>query len=179
MPARIILGDADLRRAVTRIAHEIMEATHGPQDLVLVGLHTRGVPFAQRIAAAISRFEGVTVPVGSLDFALHRDDLQRNGVRRQVRRSHIPVDITDKQVVLVDDVLYTGRSARAALDALLDIGRPRRVLFAVLVDRGHRELPIRPDFVGKNVPTHRSEQIRVQFVETDGQDQVMLVGQEG
>lgn len=178
MPTRVILTDADLRRAVTRIAHEIVEATRGTDDLVLVGIHTRGVPLAQRLADAIAGFEHTTVPVGTLDIALHRDDLPRLGVRPLVRRSAIPVDITDKQVVLVDDVLYTGRSIRAAMDALLDIGRPRRILLAVLIDRGHRELPIRPDFVGKNVPTARREEVRVQLREVDGCDQVLLVDSE-
>jgi pyrimidine operon attenuation protein/uracil phosphoribosyltransferase len=178
MPTRVILTDADLRRAVRRIAHEIVEAARGTSDLVLVGLHTRGVPLAQRLATAIAGFEQAAVPVGTLDIALHRDDLPRLGVRPRVRRSAIPVDIAEKQVVLVDDVLYTGRSIRAAMDALLDIGRPRRILLAVLIDRGHRELPIRPDFVGKNVPTARGEEVRVQLHEIDGCDQVLLVSSE-
>ena len=177
MPARVVLTDADLRRAVTRIAHEIVEATRGTDDLVLVGLHTRGAPLAQRLADAIAGFEGEAVPVGTLDIALHRDDLPRLGVRPLVRRTEIPVDIGDKQVVLVDDVLYTGRSIRAAMDALLEIGRPRRILLAVLVDRGHRELPIRPDFVGKNVPTARGEEVRVELREIDGGDQVLIVSE--
>ena len=178
MPARAILTDADLRRALTRIAHEIIEATRGGHDLVLVGMHTRGVPLAKRLAAMIAEFEGTAVPVGTLDIALHRDDLSRRGVRPPVRRSDIPVDLTDQQVVLVDDVLYTGRSARAALDALLEIGRPRRVLLAVVIDRGHRELPIRPDFVGKNLPTSRTEDVRVELAEIDGRDGVLLVDSE-
>ena len=175
MSPTVILTDADLRRALTRIAHEIVEATRGARDLVLVGLHTRGVPLAQRIADAIADFEGERIPVGTLDIALSRDDLTRLGVRPQMRRSEIPVDITDKQVVLVDDVLFTGRSIRAAMDALNDFGRPRRILLAVLVDRGHRELPIRPDFVGKNVPTARGEEVQVQIREIEGSDQVLLV----
>jgi pyrimidine operon attenuation protein / uracil phosphoribosyltransferase len=179
MSARVILTDADLRRAVTRIAHEIVEATRGAGDLILVGLHTRGVPLAHRLANLIADFEGVSIPVGTLDIALYRDDLARRGVRPIVRRSEIPTDITDRPVVLVDDVLYTGRSVRAALDALLDIGRPRRIFLAVLVDRGHRELPIRPDFVGKNVPTSRGEAIRVELTECDGRDQVLLGKTEG
>lgn len=138
-------------------------------------MHTRGVPLARRLAAIIEGFEGRSIPVGTLEIALHRDDLGRLAAPPRMRRSEIPVDITEKQVVLVDDVLYTGRSVRAAMDALLDIGRPRRILLAVLVDRGHRELPIRPDFVGKNVPTSRGEQVRVELVETDGIDQVLLV----
>jgi pyrimidine operon attenuation protein/uracil phosphoribosyltransferase len=176
--ARTLLTDADLRRALTRIAHEIVEATRGTRDVVLVGLHTRGVPLAQRLAEAIEGFEGERIPVGTLDIALHRDDLGRLGVRPRVRRSEIPVDINERQVVLVDDVLFTGRSIRAAMDALLDIGRPRRILLAVLIDRGHRELPIRPDFVGKNVPTARDEEVRVELRETDGCDQVLLLQSE-
>src|SRR5262245_55499687 len=179
MSARVLLTDADLRRAVTRIAHEIVEATRGSEELVLVGLHTRGVPLAQRPADAIASFEDARVPVGTLDIALHRDDLSRLGVRPRIHRTQIPVDITDKQVVLVDDVLYTGRSIRAAMDALLEIGRPRRILLAVMVDRGHRELPIRPDFVGKNVPTARGEEVRGELSETDGHDRVLLVDAEG
>jgi len=176
---RTILTDVDLRRALMRVAHEIAEATRGTRDVVLVGVHTRGVPLAHRLADAIAGFEGESVPVGTLDIALYRDDLSRLGVRPLVRRSEIPVDITDKQVVLVDDVLYTGRSIRAAMDALLDIGRPQRIFLAVLVDRGHRELPIRPDFVGKNVPTARDEEVRVELRETDGRDQVLLMHAEG
>jgi pyrimidine operon attenuation protein / uracil phosphoribosyltransferase len=176
---RVILTDADLRRALTRIAHEIVEATRGARDVVLVGLHTRGVPLAHRLAAFIEGFEHERIPVGALDIALHRDDLARLGVAPRVRRSEIPVDITDRQVVLVDDVLFTGRSIRAAMDALLDIGRPRRIMLAVLIDRGHRELPIRPDFVGKNVPTARGEAIQVELQETDGRDQVLLLQAEG
>jgi pyrimidine operon attenuation protein/uracil phosphoribosyltransferase len=176
---RVILSDVDLRRALTRIAHEIVEATRGTRDVVLVGLHTRGVPLAERLAVAIEGFEHELIPVGTLDIALHRDDLARLGTRPRMRRSQIPVDINDKQVVLVDDVLFTGRSIRAAMDALLDIGRPRRIMLAVLVDRGHRELPIRPDFVGKNVPTARGEEIQVELNETDGRDQVLLLHSEG
>jgi pyrimidine operon attenuation protein/uracil phosphoribosyltransferase len=171
----VILNDADLRRALTRIAHEIVEATRGTRGVVLVGLHTRGLPIAQRLAGIIEGFEGERVPVGALDIALYRDDLSRLGLRPRMRRSEIPVDVSDAQVVLVDDVLFTGRSIRAAMDALNDFGRPRRILLAVLVDRGHRELPIRPDFVGKNIPTARGEEIKVQLAETDGRDQVLLV----
>lgn len=179
MSAKLIMSDVDLRRAITRIAHEIVENTRGVEDLVLIGIHTRGVPLAKRIAAAIQGFEGETVPVGALDIGPYRDDLPSLGARPRLQRSHIPGDITGKRVVLVDDVLYTGRSARAALDALTDFGRPRRILLAVLVDRGHRELPIRPDFVGKNLPTARSEEVQVQLREVDGVDQVLLVSSEG
>jgi pyrimidine operon attenuation protein/uracil phosphoribosyltransferase len=173
---KVIMAAPDLRRAITRIAHEIVETARGTDRLVLGGLHTRGAPLARRIATAISGFEGRDVPVGALDIGPYRDDLGALGARPRLQRSHIPADIAGKQVVLVDDVLYTGRTARAALDALTDFGRPQRILLAVLVDRGHRELPIRPDFVGRNLPTSRVEQIQVQLEETDGIDQVLLVG---
>lgn len=179
MAVKVILTDADIRRALTRIAHEIVENTRGTRDLVLVGLYTRGVPLAERLARTIESFEGERVPVGSLDISLYRDDLPTLGPRARLQRSSIPTDITDKRVVLVDDVLYTGRTARAALDALTDFGRPRRILLAVLVDRGHRELPIRPDFVGKNLPTSRHEEVQVQLVETDGLDRVLLLNHAG
>lgn len=179
MTARVIMNDMDMRRAITRIAHEIVENTRGTGNLVLVGLHTRGAPLAARLATTISRFEGEAVPVGALDIGPYRDDLGSLGVRPRLHRSEIPVDITGKRVVLVDDVLYTGRSARAALDALTDFGRPQRILLAVLVDRGHRELPIRPDFVGKNLPTARREEVQVQVEEIDGIDQVLLLSAEG
>ena len=174
MSPRVILSDADLRRALTRIAHEVVESTRGTRDVVLVGLHTRGAPLAERLAAAIEGFEGEHIPVGTLDIALHRDDLARLGTPPRMRRSQIPVDINDKQVVLVDDVLFTGRSIRAALDALLDYGRPARVRLAVLVDRGHRELPIRPDFVGTNIPTAMGQDVQVRIAEIDGEDGVYL-----
>jgi pyrimidine operon attenuation protein/uracil phosphoribosyltransferase len=173
---KVIMAAPDLRRAITRIAHEIVETARGTEALVLVGIHTRGVPLASRLAGAISGFESQDVPVGALDIGPYRDDLPALGARSRLQRSHIPIDIAGKQVVLVDDVLYTGRTIRAALDALTDFGRPRRILLAVLVDRGHRELPIRPDFVGRNLPTSHVEQIQVQLEETDGIDQVLLVG---
>jgi pyrimidine operon attenuation protein/uracil phosphoribosyltransferase len=179
MAVKVILTDVEIRRALTRIAHEIVENTRGTRDLVLVGLYTRGVPLAERLARTIESFEGERVPVGSLDISLYRDDLPTLGPRARLQRSSIPTDITDKRVVLVDDVLYTGRTARAALDALTDFGRPRRILLAVLVDRGHRELPIRPDFVGKNLPTSRHEEVQVQLVETDGLDRVLLLNHAG
>ncbi len=162
-----VLDVDDVRRALIRIAHEIVERNHGPGDLVLVGLYTRGPAIAHRLAAAIEQFEGVSVPVGALDVAFYRDDI---GLRRiqPLGPTQIPVDITGRVVVLVDDVLYTGRTARSALDALTELGRPRAVQFAVLVDRGHRELPIRADFVGKNLPTADTEDVRVQLTEIDG-----------
>jgi pyrimidine operon attenuation protein/uracil phosphoribosyltransferase len=161
-----------------RIAHEILEAHRGSRDLVLIGMRTRGVPLAERLAAAIEGIEGEKVPVGALDISFYRDDLPTRGPSLQVAPSEIPTDITGKRIVLVDDVLYTGRSIRAALDAVTDFGRPTRIQLAVLVDRGHRELPIRPDYIGKNIPTSRLEEIRVRLVETDGKDEVAIVEEE-
>ena len=163
-----VFDDADLRRALTRIAHEIVERNHGPDDVVLVGLYTRGVALAQRIAAAIASFEGSAPSVGTLDIAFYRDDIGLRPVA-PTGPTEVP-DVAGKVAVLVDDVLFTGRSARAALDALLELGRPRAVQLAVLVDRGHRELPIRADYVGKNLPTRVSEDVRVRLAEVDGVD---------
>ena len=162
-----VLDAADLRRAHTRIAHEIVERNHGADEVVLVGLYTRGLAIARRIAAAIAEFERVDVPVGALDVAFYRDDIGLRSVH-PVGPTEIPVDVTGKVVVLVDDVLFTGRTVRAALDALTELGRPRAVQLAILVDRGHRELPIRPDFVGKNLPTRVGEDVRVRLEEVDG-----------
>ena len=175
MPEAIVMSADDIRRAIVRVAHEIVEQNRGCQDLMLVGMRTRGVPLAQRIAEAIREFEGEEVPVGALDIGLYRDDLPERGVAVEIKPSELPEDIADKRVVLVDDVLYTGRSIRAALDALIDYGRPQRIQLAVLVDRGHRELPIRADFVGKNIPTSRQDEVVVQLEETDGIDQVLAV----
>jgi pyrimidine operon attenuation protein/uracil phosphoribosyltransferase len=163
-----VFDEADLRRAVTRVAHEIVERNHGGQRVVLVGLYTRGVALAQRLAAAIASFEGVDVPVGMLDVAFYRDDIGLRPIA-PLGPTEVP-DISGRIVVLVDDVLYTGRTARAALDALLELGRPEAIQFAVLVDRGHRELPIRADYVGKNLPTKHAEDVRVRLVEVDGSD---------
>ncbi|HKH26520.1 MAG TPA: bifunctional pyr operon transcriptional regulator/uracil phosphoribosyltransferase PyrR [Acidimicrobiia bacterium] len=168
----------DLRRANTRIAHEIVERNHGATDVVLIGLYTRGVAIARRLAEAIERFEGVAVPVGSIDVAFYRDDI---GLRRiqPLGPTEVPVDITGRVVVLVDDVLFTGRTARAALEAVTDLGRPRAVQVAVLVDRGHRELPIRADFVSKNLPTKVAEDVRVRLHEVDdGDDGIEIWGPE-
>ena len=173
---RGILSPDEIRRALTRIAHEVLESNRGATDLVFVGLHTRGVPLAQRLSGLIAKFEGAAPPVGSLDIAPYRDDLSRS--RPRMRPTDIPVSIDGRPVVLVDDVLYTGRSIRAALNALTDFGRPSRVQLAVLIDRGHRELPIRPDYVGKNVPTARGEEVRVLLSETDDRDGVLLVRSE-
>ena len=174
MPETLLLSADDVRRVIVRIAHEIVEQNRGCQDLILVGMRTRGVPLAQRIAAAIRDFEGEEVPVGALDIGLYRDDLPTRGTGVAIRPSELPEDIAGKRVVLVDDVLFTGRSIRAALDALIDYGRPQRIQLAVLVDRGHRELPIRADFVGKNIPTSREDEVLVQLEETDSIDQVLV-----
>jgi pyrimidine operon attenuation protein/uracil phosphoribosyltransferase len=161
-----VLDADDLRRAHTRIAHEIVERNHGADGVVLAGLYTRGLAIAHRLAAAIEEFEHVAVPVGALDVAFYRDDIGLRPVQ-PLGPTEFPVDIGGKVVVLVDDVLATGRTVRAALDALTELGRPRVVQLAILVDRGHRELPIRPDFVGKNLPTRLGEDVRVRLVETD------------
>jgi pyrimidine operon attenuation protein/uracil phosphoribosyltransferase len=163
----------DIRRAITRIAHEIVEHNRGTDGLVFVGMRTRGVPLAHRIARAIREFEGVDVPCGSLDVSLYRDDLARRGATVTIQPSDLP-EVAGKRVVLVDDVLYTGRTVRAALDALIDYGRPGRIMLAVLVDRGHRELPIRADFVGKNIPTSRADDVQVRLDECDGEEYVRV-----
>jgi pyrimidine operon attenuation protein/uracil phosphoribosyltransferase len=169
-----ILSKDGLDRSLRRIAHEILERNAlSLEGLALVGVLTRGVPLARRIAENVRHFEGLEVPVGALDITLHRDDREERGEYPEVRGSHVPFDVTGKTVVLVDDVLYTGRTARAAMDALLELGRPAAVRLAILVDRGHRELPIRADHVGKNVPTSREESVRVRLVETDGEDGVI------
>ena len=169
-----VLEAPEVNRALRRIAHEILEATKGAEDLALVGIHTRGIPLAQRLSELITRFEGNRPELGQLDITLYRDDLTEQGRAPVVRETVIPFDVSGRRIVLVDDVLYTGRTARAALDALSDLGRPGRVYLAVLVDRGHRELPICPDFVGKNLPTSRKEVVKVKLVETDGEDAVEL-----
>src|ERR687885_479638 len=169
-----LLGADDIRRALARLAHEVVERNHGVDGLVLVGLRTRGVPLARRLQRLIAEFEGVVVPMGELDVTLYRDDVQQ-GPPRSLSPTSIPVDINDQTVILVDDVLYTGRTARAALDALVDLGRPRAIQLVCLVDRGHRGLPIRPDYVGKNVPTGHDEKVAVRLEEIDGLDEVVLM----
>jgi pyrimidine operon attenuation protein / uracil phosphoribosyltransferase len=171
---KTVLGSDEIRRALTRIGHEILERTDGGSDVVLLGIPTRGVPLARRLAARLADTEGVEVPVGSLDITLYRDDLRLRPARTLGRTDVPDAGIDGMVVVLVDDVLYSGRTVRAALDALNDIGRPRAVQLAVLVDRGHRELPIRPDYVGKNLPTAKRELVRVLLTEIDGEDAVTL-----
>jgi pyrimidine operon attenuation protein/uracil phosphoribosyltransferase len=168
---RVMEGD-DVRRALTRIAHEIVERAHGVERLVLVGIANRGDDLARRLAAELARIEGADVPVGILDITFYRDDIGLIAEAPQVRETRIPFDVTGRTVVLVDDVLFTGRTVRAAMDALMDLGRPRRIQLAVLVDRGHRELPIRADYVGKNLPTKVDDDVRVLLVELDGRDAV-------
>ncbi|MFC2004106.1 bifunctional pyr operon transcriptional regulator/uracil phosphoribosyltransferase PyrR [Chloroflexota bacterium] len=175
MTKKIIMTAEDIRRSLARVAHEIIEQNKTTKHLVLVGMRTRGVPLARRLAANMEDFEGLTIPVGALDFSLYRDDLSSLNKQPTVQRTDIPVNIDGKSVVLVDDVLYTGRSTRAAMDALIDRGRPQSIQLAVLVDRGHRELPIRADYVGKNMPSSRHEEIQVQLVETDDVDEVIIV----
>jgi pyrimidine operon attenuation protein/uracil phosphoribosyltransferase len=171
---KAVLDAADIGRAVTRIAHEILERTRGAEGVVLLGIPTRGVPLAARLAACIRQVEGHPVPAGSVDITMYRDDLRLRPARALGPTNLPPDGIEGKTVVLVDDVLYSGRTVRAALDALNDLGRPRAVRLAVLVDRGHRELPIRADYVGKNLPTSRQQVVRVLLSETDGQDAVLL-----
>jgi len=178
VPSSPYLGPEEIARTVRRLGHEIVENNRGTENLVIVGLLSRGYPLARRLAEAIREFEGVSVPVGALDIGLYRDDVTRRSAPPPVRPSEMPVSIDGKTVVLVDDVLFTGRSIRAALDALLDYGRPARVRLAVLIDRGHRELPIRPDFVGKNIPTALIQKVQVRLQEVDGEDAVYVFGEE-
>jgi pyrimidine operon attenuation protein / uracil phosphoribosyltransferase len=172
MNDRQVMDQDEMRRAITRIAHEILERNHGAQDLALVGILRRGAPLADRLSTLIQQIEGVTVPVGRLDIALYRDDYPER--RPAVGRTDIPFDITGKHIVLVDEVVYTGRTVRAAITALIDHGRPADIQLAVLLDRGHRELPIRPDYVGKNIPTARTEHVDCRLREVDGEDAVFI-----
>jgi pyrimidine operon attenuation protein/uracil phosphoribosyltransferase len=174
MPAKIIMTREDIRRTLARIAHEIIERNKVIEQVMLIGMHTRGVPLAKRLAASIESFAGVKVPVGALDISPYRDDLSSLNPQPVVKKTDIPADIGGRVIVLVDDVLFTGRSTRAAMDALIDLGRPRLMQLAVLVDRGHREMPIRADYVGKNIPSSRHEDIQVRLEETDGRDEVAI-----
>jgi len=172
--------DADrMSRALTRIAHEILERNRGAGELALVGIRTRGVPLARRLARALKEINGVDVPTGALDITLYRDDLMRSAVGPQpvIRRTEVSFSIDDRKILLVDDVLYTGRTIRAALDALIDFGRPRAIQLVVLVDRGHRELPIKADYVGKNLPTSLRQSVQVRLQEIDGVDEVLVEGE--
>ena len=175
----MIMDEAALRRAMARITHEIIERNRGAEELCLLGVKRRGVPLAAMLAENIRRFEGVDVPLGYIDITLHRDDLSDTDKRNAADECHIPCDIRQKTVILVDDVLYTGRTARAALEAVFANARPRAVQLAVLIDRGHRELPIRPDYVGKNVPTSKSERIAVAVPELDGEIGVYICDTDG
>lgn len=170
-----VLMDADaMRRAIVRISHEIIEKNKGVEDVVLVGIHSLGVPLAERIAVAIEKIEDVKVPVGMVDITMYRDDLSSLSYNPVVHSTQIDVDLSGKTVILVDDVLFTGRTIRAALDAIIDMGRPKAIQLAVLIDRGHRELPIRADFTGKNIPTSRKEDVRVSLVEELDVDEVVI-----
>lgn len=171
----LLMGADDVRRAIARIAHEIVERDRDPSALAIVGIRSRGDALAARLREEIKRNEGVEVPLGAIDITLYRDDLTRIGYAPVVRRSELGFSVDDRVVVLVDDVLFTGRTIRAAMDALVDYGRPRAIRLAVLVDRGHRELPIRPDHVGKNVPTAPGDDVRVRLAEMDGHDEVEVV----
>jgi pyrimidine operon attenuation protein/uracil phosphoribosyltransferase len=175
MLIKVIMTAEDIRRTIARISHEIIERNKSLSDIILVGMRTRGVPLANRLAANIKAFEGTDIPVGALDISLYRDDLDSLDLKPVINSTQIPVSIDGKSIVLVDDVLFTGRSSRAAMDALIDLGRPSTIQLAVLVDRGHRELPIRADYIGKNIPSARSEEIKVDLTETDGLDQVAIL----
>ena len=173
-PPRVVMHSADIARALARISHEILESNRGPEGLVVLGIPTRGVTLADRVGALVSEFGGAPVPVGALDVTMYRDDLHRNPTRAPHPTQIPPGGIDGRVVVLVDDVLFSGRSIRAALDALQDIGRPAAVRLAILVDRGHRDLPIRPDFVGKNLPSARDERVNVRLAEVDGVEEVTI-----
>ncbi|SMB93283.1 pyrimidine operon attenuation protein / uracil phosphoribosyltransferase [Desulfonispora thiosulfatigenes DSM 11270] len=171
---RIIMDKAAVNRSLTRIAHEIIEKNKGVEDIIIVGIYRRGVSLAERIVKRIKEIEGKDIKMGKLDITLYRDDLTTLGDQPIVRGTEIPFDIVGKKIILVDDVLYTGRTVRAALDAVMDLGRPELIQLAILVDRGHRELPIRADFVGKNIPTSKNEVINVKLEEVEGVDEVIL-----
>ena len=173
MPKKEVVDAVTMKRALTRISYEIIERNKGIQDIVLVGIKTRGIYIAQRIAERLKQLEDIDVPVGELDITLYRDDV-KDMEEPELHSSDVPVSIEGKEVILVDDVLYTGRTIRAAMDAVMDLGRPRKISLAVLVDRGHRELPIRADYVGKNIPTSKTEEIIVEMEERDGADRIMI-----
>lgn len=170
----VIMNEQEMMRAIKRMAHEVLEANGGVQDLVILGVQRRGVPLAAMLQEAIKNVEGAEVPMGAIDITFYRDDLSKLGPSPKVATTEMPFDVTDKSVILVDDVLYTGRTVRAALDVIIDWGRPRAIQLAVLIDRGHRELPIRPDYVGKNVPTSQKEVIKVKVAEFDEKAEVVV-----
>ena len=174
----VVMDAERMSRSLARIAHEILERNRGIEELAFVGIRTRGVPLAKRLAHSVGEISNSEIPTGALDITLYRDDLMRHAVGAQpfVRRTEIPFSIDEKRILLVDDVLYTGRTIRAALDALIEFGRPRAIQLVVLVDRGHRELPIKADYVGKNLPTSPEESVQVRLLEIDGQDEVVLEG---
>jgi len=173
MPKKEVVDAVTMKRALTRISYEIIERNKGIQDIVLVGIKTRGIYIAQRLAERLKQLEDIDVPVGELDITLYRDDV-KDMEEPELHSSDVPVSIEGKEVILVDDVLYTGRTIRAAMDAVMDLGRPRKISLAVLIDRGHRELPIRADYVGKNIPTSKTEEIIVEMEERDGADRIMI-----
>ncbi len=173
-----VMDEENIRRSLYRLSHEITEHNKGTSDLILVGIRSRGVPLANRLADFIKQAEGISVPVGILDITFYRDDLSLIASQPVIHRTEMPVNISNKKIILIDDVLFTGRTVRAALDALMDLGRPACIQLAVLIDRGHRELPIRADFVGKNVPTAKREGVQVKLLETDGEDRVVIIENE-
>ncbi len=175
MAEKILMSYVDMDRALTRIAHEIVERNNGAEQVILVGIFTRGFPLARRLANNIKTLENIEVPVGSLDINLYRDDLFSMDLKPVVHKTNLPFNIANKNIVLIDDVFYTGRSIRAAMDAIMDLGRPSTIQLAVLVDRGHRELPIRADYVGKNIPTSKQEEIKIYVSEIDGVDKVSIL----
>lgn len=170
----LLMDDAAVKRALTRIAHEIVEKNKGLSNVVLIGIQRRGVPMAQRISKALERIEGQSPPLGVLDITFYRDDLSKLNAHPVVNGTDIPFNINDKTIILIDDVLYTGRTVRAGIEAIFDMGRPAAIQLAIMIDRGHRQLPFRPDYVGKNIPTSNSEAIHVELLEVDGRDRVML-----
>lgn len=178
MQAKEVVDQVTMKRALTRITYEIIERNQTIQDVVLIGIKTRGIYIASRVADRLKQLEGIEVPVGELDITLYRDDKKETPAEAELHSSDIPVSLEGKEVILIDDVLYTGRTIRAAMDAVMDYGRPRKISLAVLVDRGHRELPIRADYVGKNIPTAKTEEILVEMKELDGKDRIMILKEE-
>ena len=178
MQAKEVVDQVTMKRALTRITYEIIERNQTIQDVVLIGIKTRGIYIASRVADRLKQLEGIEVPVGELDITLYRDDKKETPAEAELHSSDIPVSLEGKEVILIDDVIYTGRTIRAAMDAVMDYGRPRKNSLAVLVDRGHRELPIRADYVGKNIPTAKTEEILVEMQELDGKDRIMILKEE-